>query len=577
MIRATRVGAILMAAFVLLMSASGHAAEVRAWLDRTSMQLGETVTLNVEVSGDARVPQPDFSALGQDFDLLGTQSSSSMNIINGQTSSKLLWAVGLQPKHAGTLSIPALDIAGQKTNALSLTVQPAGAAGNAKVGDDVYIEAIAEPHSPYVQQQIRFTVKLYFALNFSDGGLEDPQADGLVVHKLGQDAYYAADVGGRRYRVWERRYAVVPEKSGTLTLPSIAFRGHAIDPGDVNSFFSRGRAVNARSEAITFEVRPRPAASGSEAWLPARSVTLTADGIADHAAAHVGEPLTLTLHLRAQGLGFEQLPDLKLPKIDGADIYPDKATTQNHDDGEWLYGERERKFAIVPNRPGPLLLPAVSLGWWDTTRDRAESAEAPALTLAVEPAAATTANKPVASNPANTPVLPNAAARDDSRGAAVLFSDSQLALWRTLAVAALLLWMLTLGAWIGWLFARRRRCLRAAKPADSEAGGSNSSLRSSFHSAAKRSDWPASARALLAWARRSKPGIRNLGELAGLVANPQQAAAIRALDRACYGSVHEAAELATQLTRTLSSAIDFEPSSTARDEAVVPPLYPFRL
>src|SRR5262249_8855403 len=157
-------------------------------------------------------------------------------------------------------------------------------------------------------------------------------------HKLGQDAYYNADVAGRRYRVWERRYALTPEKSGTLTLPALAFHGHAIDPADINSFFNRGRAVAARSEALSLDVRPRPAASGSDAWLPARAVELSAQGVDAQGPARVGEPLTLTLHVRAQGLSFEQLPDLKLPAIDGADVYPDKTTTQNRDDGEWLYG-----------------------------------------------------------------------------------------------------------------------------------------------------------------------------------------------------------------------------------------------
>lgn len=576
MIRAAHRCALLIAAFACVLCGTLHAAEVRAWLDRNSMQLGETVTLNVEVSGDTRVPQPDFSALSQDFDLLGTQSSSSMNIVNGQTSTKLLWAVGLQPKRAGTLTIPALDVAGQKTSALTLNVQQGAASSSAKAGDDVYIEVSADPRAPYVQQQIRLTVKLYFALNFSDGGLEDPQGDGLVVHKLGQDTYYAADVGGRRYRVWERRYAVVPEKSGNLTVPSIAFRGHAIDPADVNSFFSRGRAVTARSEAISFDVRPRPAASGTEAWLPARSITLTADGIADHASARVGEPLTLTLHLRAQGLGFEQLPDLKLPKVDGADIYPDKSSTQNHDDGEWLYGERERKFAIVPNRPGPLVLPAVSLGWWDTAHDRAANAEAPSLTLDVQPVAGTPTGSASAINPASTPTPPVQQETKTGRTGSVAEAsagDPQAARWRTIAIAALLLWVVTVLAGGGWWLARRRRG-QALTPAPSANGASQSALRAAFLSAARQADWPGSARALLAWARHSKPQVRNLGELAQLISDSSQAAAVRALDRACYGGGDERGNLAVRIAESFSGSLALASDQHARQDGVVPPLYP---
>ena len=44
--------ALLSALASLWICAGADAAEVRAWLDRNSMQMGETVTLNVEVTGD---------------------------------------------------------------------------------------------------------------------------------------------------------------------------------------------------------------------------------------------------------------------------------------------------------------------------------------------------------------------------------------------------------------------------------------------------------------------------------------------------------------------------------------------
>jgi len=546
--------------------AVAQAAEVRAWLDRNNMQLGESVTLNVEVSGDTHVAQPELNGLRQDFELLGTQSSTSVNMINGQTTSKVLWAIGLQPKHAGTLVIPALDIAGQQTKPLDLAVQPASPAG--KSGDDVFIEIVADPRSPYVQQQIRFTVKMYFALNFSDGALDDPLADGLVVRRLGQDAYYAADVGGRRYRVWERRYALVPEKSGTLSLPPIAFRGHAIDPGDVNSFFSRGRAVSARSEAITFDVQPRPAASGTDAWLPAHALALTADGADAQTSAHVGEPLTLTLHLKGQGLGFEQLPELKLPKIDGADIYPDKAVTQNHDDGEWLYGERERKFAIVPNRPGTLTIPALNMGWWDTAHDRAETAELASLTLDVLPSAVSVSRSAAPAVEVGTGTAsPKSASSVVSPDAA-----SEAAMWRTFAFVAILLWVATLAAWTGWLLKQRTRSPVGQQPDRPET--STRAMRAACRAAIQAHDWPAASRSLLAWARSCGVPARTLGGLVAQISDPQQAAAFSALDRACYGVQPPSPDLAQQVDAALSKELALGTRNVDRREAVLPDLYP---
>jgi len=553
-----------------LMAVEAHAADVRAWLDRNSMQLGETVTLNVELSGDTHAPQPDFSALQSDFDLLGTQSSTALNIVNGQSSAKLLWAVGLQPKHAGTIVLPALEIGGQRTQALTLTVQPAVAAASGKAGDDLYIETAAEPRAPYVQQQVLYTVKLYFALNFSDGGLDDPQADGVTVHKLGQDAYYSAEVGGRRYRVWERRYALTPEKSGAVTLPAITFHGHAIDPADINSFFTRGRAVTARSLPIPLDVRPRPAASGADTWLPARSLTLTAQGVDSNLPARVGEPLTLTLHLKAQGLGFEQLPDLKLPKIDGADVYPDKTTTQNRDDGAWIYGERERKFAVVPNRPGTLLLPDLSLDWWDTAHDRAEVVRIAAVTLHVEPARAGRVSAPddraVADRGSNK-FGENVPAMGNMGPAAA----AEAVMWRNLALFALVLWLLTLSAWIGWLLLQRRR-VEHASPRTATENVSTAAVRAQFLAAVRRDDAAGAARALLAWARTERPSLRNLGELAAILDDPRQALAARALDRACYAQGASNGQVRAQ-AGAFTDSLRFQ-NRAKSTSTVLPHLYP---
>ena len=540
------------------------AAEARAWLDRATMHLGETVTLNVEISGDNGATQPDFSVLQGDFDLLGTQNSSSMSIVNGQSSSKLLWAVGLQPKRAGVLTIPAFTVGSAKTEPIRLSVLPAPAGAVGKAGDDLFVTVEATPHSPYVQQEIRLTVKLYYALSLIDGNLEDPKAEGLVVRKLGADSNYAADVEGRRYRVVERHYAAFAEKSGALELPAVVFRGRALDSGDINSFFSRGRNVSAQSEPVALDVRARPPASGSDAWVPAQSLTLAADGIDAGKPIHAGEPLTLTLRLKAQGLGFEQLPELKLPAIDGAEVYPDRETTQNRDDGTWIYGTRERKFAIVPSRAGTLTLPPLSIAWWDTEHDRAASSEVPAQTITVLPAPGAAAPEPAqpapaVQQPANSSPAPAAPTGGEPR------------FWRSVAIAALVLWLLTLiGAAMAWRLRRGRGPASLAPPQ----GAAKPSGNFEFRAACVRGDFSAAARALLRWAQATRPALRNLGELARAVSDPRQRDAVLELERALYGAGAEAG-LGERLATAFRAAPTFAAPVRRADASALPPLYPF--
>lgn len=558
--------AALLALAALSVCATAQAAQVRAWLDRSSMQLGETATLNVEVSGNATAAQPDFSVLQQDFNLLGTESSTSMNIVNGQTTSKLLWAVGLEPKRAGTLTIPALSVAGAQTQPLTLTVTPASASSG-KAGDELFLDVSVEPKSPYVQQQVRVTVKLYFALNLTDGNLEDPHGDGLNARKLGQDASYTAEVEGRRYRVLERHYALTAEKSGTATLAPIVFRGHAVNPNDVNSFFSRGRSVTASAAGTTLEVRPRPPGSGSDAWLPAQSLTLSADGIDASTPARVGEPLTLTLHLKAQGLGFEQLPELKLPQIDGADVYPDKETTVNRDDGAWQYGERTRKFAIVPNRSGTLKIPALSLAWWDTAHDRAASAELPATSLAVAAAAA-------GADAAKSTSIQSVVAAASPAVAAAPDRDVGLP-WRMLALAASGLWLLTVAAWSVSVLARRRNAGSSASMdgPDSRADGHARAARAAFVDACKRDDAAAAARALIAWAHDEGCKVRTLGEIAASVGEAQ-GAALNELERRLYAANPGPFD-GKRIAAVFRNGFTFAAKAEGKAGSPLPPLYPF--
>jgi hypothetical protein len=546
------------------------APEARAWLDRNSMHIGETVTLNVEVSGDTGAKQPDFSVLQNDFEMLGTQSQTSMSIVNGESNSKLLWAVGLQPKRAGALTIPAFGIGGAKTQAIALNVLPG------KAGDDVFVDAEATPRSPYVQQEVRLTVKLFYALNLTDGNLDDPKVEGLVVRKLGQDSNYSAEVDHRRYRVVERHYAITAEKSGALEIPAIAFRGHAFGPGDLNSFFSRGQGISAQSEPITLDVRARPPDSGNDVWLPAQSLTLSAEGADADSSVHVGEPLTLTLRLKAQGLGFEQLPELKLPKIDGADIYPDKETTQNRDDGSWQYGTRERKFAIVPSRAGTLQIPALSIAWWDTAKDHAAISEVPALSIPVAPAQGSGAPEP-ARPVASTPSSAAPANAIPALAPITSTSDLELRQWRLIAFAAIVLWLVTAVGAIIWALARRRARVRVGAAQDQP---SHSAGGSEFRAACTRGDLPAAGRALLTWARRERPALRNLGELARAVTDANQSAVLGELERALYAGESAAtdASFATRLSQAFRSGFAFvNVRGKHADEPVLAELYPFKI
>src|SRR3546814_16001685 len=103
----------------------------------------------------------------------------------------MLFAVALQPRREGLLTVPALDVGGQRTQPLSLTVTEA--APPARAGSAAFIEAQIDDEDPYVQQSVGYPLRLYY---------DTP----LVSGQLAQHTHVGARTEGRRVgKGWCRR------------------------------------------------------------------------------------------------------------------------------------------------------------------------------------------------------------------------------------------------------------------------------------------------------------------------------------------------------------------------------------
>ena len=549
----------------LLLPALSHAASVQATLNRSTVQLGETVTLNLRIDDyDGNLPSPDLSALNQDFSILGTSQNRSLSIINGRRKSELTLGVALRPRHTGTLQIPALTLAGMQTAPLQLQVDAADPDAASTSQGDVFMEARVEPGQAHVGQQLSYVVRLYYAVNISGGSLDTPQIDGVQVSRIGDDLNYDAQRGGRSYHVLERRFALIPQRAGHIVIPPLGFQGEMVDPRDPNSFFGASTPVSASAPETSVEVKAAPADWGKSTWLPARELTLTLGGWPDGAdQVRVGQPLNLRMKLQATGLPFEALPALSLPQVDGATVYPDKPVTGTDNDGRWLKGHREQAFAVVPTRAGTLTLPATTLKWWNVQTGTVAVARIPAHSVTVLPAAgaasavvppaATTVGAPAASSPGL------ATATDTASG------------WRWLALASIGLWLFSV---LGWLLWRWRRHRVAATAATVAAPDTTRQLRLAFLAAARGSDTAAQVRALLAWARAERPSLRNLGDLSAALADDTQRHAIAHLQQRHYAG---AASGDDDLAAVFKRGFVWRPSGPASAGQELPPLYPFNL
>lgn len=567
---------------LLLLPLLSHATDVQATLDRSQVQLGETVTLNLHTDDGSSFGMPDLSSISGDFAVLSQSSGQTMSIINGQRKVEFNLGIALRPLREGDLQIPALDIAGARTKPLTVHVVAPDPSAAANANKPVFLEASVTPSTVYVGQQLALSVKLYFLANLANATLEDPRIDGVDVSRIGGDMNYQAERNGRSYNVIERRYVLVPQKPGELDIPPVRFQGDLLDPNDPDSFLGMGAPVSAVSAPLQVQVKAAPASWGSSDWLPARKLSLTMDGQPDaNTPLRVGQPFNLTMLLEATGIPYEALPSLSLPAMDGATTYPDKPVTGNRSDSPWVVGRREQQFAVVPEKAGKLTIPAISLKWWNVLTDQAETATIPAHTYtvltatgaaapaapAVPAAAASTAAVGTGDAGAPPPPTPTTALADVLKGSSP---------WRLVALASLGLWLLSVLSWLLWR-ALHRRAPRAARLRKTPAPHSSKQLHKAFLQAADAGDSQAQARSLLAWARSERPAVTQLEALSDALASPEQRGAVATLQRQRYAAAG-AASAGPALKGAFASGFEWRRADIDQnDDDPLPPLYPFKL
>jgi len=437
MFRATQIFTLTM--ILLVFWSTSQAAEVSAKLDRSSAVVGETITLTLQTSDTDQSLDTDLSGLESDFDVLDRRSETQMSFVNGRKTAYVRLVVTLEPKRAGNLSIPALTFPGATSEPLTLKVS---AAPSLAPGDPepVFVEVTVLPDTGpyYVLSQVGLMVRIFYQANLTEAAINPPAPTQASVRLL-DEVPYQADRNGVKYRVLERRYAIFPERSGTLTIPPMQLTGRLIErPSDrLWQPTVRGRRLRVASEPLSLEISPRPANFTGDAWLPARRITLS-QKISDNEKLRVGEPVTRTVIVDAVGLEENMLEEPAWPEMPGTRVYPDQPQGISRDDGEWVLGHKEFRYAIVPENEGELVLPEIRLDWWDTVAHKQRTAVLPEHHLTVLPSELSPVAPVLPPVPNQSPdAVGSVAGRSQSTGINSLW-------WQSATAVFAFLWLLTL-------------------------------------------------------------------------------------------------------------------------------------
>lgn len=354
-----------------------------------------------------------------------TSSSNSFSIVNGHTtqSSTMTFTYTLVATTEGKFTLPAANVvvSGKtyKSNTASIQVlqgddasaqstnphhqaqqqQPQQTSRPSASGissSDIYMSVTASKRSVYEQEAIMLTYKLFTLVNIQQIGGEMPQLDGCHVEELPSKKQLEVSyerVNGRTYRtaVW-RQYLLYPQKSGTITIPSVNFETQVVvqntsmDPFDI--FFGGGSLQqvirhDVKTQPLTIKVKdlpsPRPASFSGAVGKFTVSSSLTPERLNANDAA------TLRLVVSGQGnMKLMKSPIVNFPK--DFEVYEPKADDKTQLAQGGHKGNMVYDYVVVPRHGGQYDIDPVEFCYFDPSTGKYATLQTESFKLDVEKA-----------------------------------------------------------------------------------------------------------------------------------------------------------------------------------------------
>lgn len=374
----------LLASLFLILSNSVLAATLTANVDRKQITENDSFRLFLRFDEQVGFGQPDLTALKKDFRVINQQRSNQFRSMNGKTVSFTEWTLVLSPLRTGNLIIPELEFNGEKSQSIKVSVNELPQSVKEQISKEFFFDIEVDQKSTYVQAQVLYTEKLYYSVNHEDATLSDLKVTDAHAIQLGEVRQYNTSVNGQRMGVYERRFAIFAEESGEMVIPGQKFTANV-----VNSYnrWSRGRPVSVVAKPIRIQVKATPATYPQSPWLPSPQISISDRWSKPYSEWQVGEPVTRSITINAQGLSGSQLPSIALPVVEGLKYYPDQSEHQDHSDSLGIQGVYQQSLAIVPTQSGRITVPEMRIPWWNIETNRLEYAILPAQSVDVAPAA----------------------------------------------------------------------------------------------------------------------------------------------------------------------------------------------
>ena len=387
-----RVKTVIVGLLLILFLDKAYAVTLTATVDKTEATLQDQILLTLSVEGTQSTESPKLPST-QAFDFISRGSSTRMQIINGQVSSSVDYNYLLLPKKTGTFEIGPATIThqGKTISSRAITLKIGSANSQPQSEKDLFITTSVSTKTPYVNEQIIYTFRLFRRVKIANASLENPSFEGFRVEPLGEEQQYETVINGKTYVVTQIKQALFPTREGRIEIGSaklqcdVAVRSRRQRGFFDDSFFgfSQTKPQVLQAPSLELNVKPLPP-EGRTPLFSGLVGTFNLETSVSKKQLEVGDTTTLAITIRGTGnIKDAQAPEF--PSLPYFKVYDDQPTLTVDTSGDAYGGTLTIKKALVPLEEGTLTVPLLTFTYFNPESGKYELCKSSPLTLQVLP------------------------------------------------------------------------------------------------------------------------------------------------------------------------------------------------
>ncbi|MBI3551420.1 MAG: protein BatD [Elusimicrobia bacterium] len=411
---------------------------ISAEVDKTDVALNDQIVLAVTVTGpQTSLPEPEIPSL-PNFSIYSSGRNQNITFVNGSVSSSIIFTYVLEPRFVGKGVIPPIAVVYQghraQTSPIEIQVGRPGASaptptqqapGPARAnpipaappqrapaaaapqppprerkavvaGAPVFVQAVADKKTAFVNEQVTLTVRFYTSVNLlGNPQYIAPKTDGFLAEDLPPERHGNTVISNRTYYFSEIKTALFPAQAGRLGVGPATVRVQIqqnvnVDPFATDffeKFFSQGlvSAVTRDlvSEPLSIAAQALPEADKPKDFSGAVGRFSIAAAV-DRSSVKVGDAVGLTVTVGGVG-NLKAIGDPRMPELPSWRVYDTVTSLNLEKKDDKVQGSKVFKTVLVPRVSGDLQVPAIGFSYFDPEKRAYVRAESLPLAVKVAP------------------------------------------------------------------------------------------------------------------------------------------------------------------------------------------------